>query len=590
MGVGPDRLSCVPVRLTSLAVAVLAGQLAAADPSPEVALTALSLRNGERARVEKALGPLDELPLYRAQLDLDPARREVTGKVFITYTAKGAPLADLYLRVNANAHDPRVKLSHAVANGVPVVLEQPEPTLYRVKLVPAAPPGVAAVVEVRLTAKVPAASLSSDSLDATNLGSGKNQDYGAYSAAPEVVSLTGMLPAVPPRGPDGELAQGPTGIGDFGDFEPSNWLVSVTAPAGWAIVAPGHALGEVPEPGGKSRFSFGVSSARDFVLMATHGYEVATQKVDDVVVESHYLASDKEAGKRVLKYGADALAELQKRLGPYPWTTFRVVEARLTGGAGGMEFPGLVTISTGLYRGAADPLAALGMPGLSQLPQLQGLLGDLKPMLEATLEFTVAHEAAHQWFAMMVGSDAIEEPVVDEPLTQHAALLYLEWKHGKNMADGMRKAQLKGAYHLLRMMGGADAAAARATRDYESTNEYAALIYGKAPLFYDEARKLVGDEKYFKTLRSYCDDLRWGIARPDTFTRMLGKAVPAQAKALTKLKKRWWEEAHGDEDLGKPDVGALFGGVPSSNGQAVEQLDAETMKMVEEAIRAMSGQ
>ena len=56
------------------------------------------------------------------------------------------------------------------------------------------------------------------------------------------------------------------------------------------------------------------------------------------------------------------------------------------------------------------------MPGLGALsgdPTLGALMKELKPMLEGTLEFTVAHEVAHQWFAMMIGSDAVTEPVVD---------------------------------------------------------------------------------------------------------------------------------------------------------------------------------
>jgi hypothetical protein len=577
------------VRALSISLVVLAGA-ALADPSPEVALTLLSLRAGERARLEKAQGPLEGLPLYRAQLELDPSRREVTGKVFITWVAKGQPLTELYLRLNANQHQARVKLSHASMNGTPLVLEQPEPTLYRVKLGVGIQPGSAAAVELKLTARIPAAATASDSLVSGGLSATRDQDYGAFAAAPEIVSLTGLLPGVPPRRADGELAQGPSGIGDFGDFEPALWLVNLTVPSQWEVVAPGHALGEVPEQGGKTRYSFGICGARDFVLFATRGYEVSRQTLDDITVESHYLGSDKEAGQRVLKYAVDSLIELQKRLGPYPYSTFRVVEARLTGGAGGMEFPGLVTVSTALYRGAADPLAALGMPGLGALPQLQSMLGELKPMLESTLEFTVAHEAAHQWFAMMVGSDAIEEPVVDEPLTQHAALLYLEWKHGKAAADGMRQAQLKTAYHLMRMMGGSDAPANRPTREFETSSEYAALIYGKAPLFYDQARKLVGDEKYFKTLRNYCDELRWGFARTDTFTRMLGKAVPSQAKPLEKLRRHWWNETHGDEDLGKPDLGAMFGGSPADPNSGGESLDPSTMKLLEDAIRAMEGE
>ncbi len=86
---------------------------------------------------------------------------------------------------------------------------------------------------------------------------------------------------------------------------------------------------------------------------------------------------------------------------------------------------------------------------------------------------------------MMVGSDPIEQPYTDEPLTQHTALLYLEWKHGKKSADGMRDAQLKLAYQFYRMTGGEDGPVERPTRDFATTGEYAALIYGKAPLLFD---------------------------------------------------------------------------------------------------------
>lgn len=568
---------------------LLVSSLALADASPEVQLTLLSLRKDEKARLEKVVGSVDELPLYRAQLDLDPVKREVNGKVFVTYVAKKARVAELYLRVTANTQSGRVKLSHALVNGQPAVLEQPEPTLYRVKLNPALEPGTAAAVELKLAAKIPPSPANSDSLQVSKLDDDRNKDYGAFAVAPEVVSLVGLIPGLSPRDPEGLPAAGPSGIGDFGDFELGHWLVSVSVPTGWQVVAPGHALGDVPEPGGKTRYSFGIAGARDFVLFATKGYETATQKWDDVTIESRYLASDKDAGKRVLKYAADALKEFEKRLGPYPYTTFRVVEARLSGGAGGMEFPGMVSVSTALYRGAADPLAALGMPGIGAFagddPALGGLVSQLKPMLEGTLEFTVAHEVAHQWFAMMIGNDAVMEPVVDEPLTQHAALLYLEWKHGKTSADEMRKAQLTASYHLMRMMEIDDGPANRPTQEYFSTNEYAALIYGKAPQFYDAARKLTGDDRYFKALRSYCDQYRWGTAHADSFTAILGKGF-SQAKQLTALRKRWWDEAHGDEDLGKPQVADIFGGADP----AALQMDPKTVKLLEEAIRALSGE
>ncbi len=456
------------------------------------------------------------------------------------------------------------------------------------KLDPTVAPGALAEVEVRLDAKVPLASQDSDSL--TSAGAGGAADFGAFSAAPEVLSLSGILPGVPPTDDQGHAWPGPSGIGDLASFEPSNWLISVTVPNGWRVLAPGNQLGEVPRPGGKMEYAYGVAGARDFALFVTQGYQSATAKVGDVTVEAWYVEADAASGKRVLRYAADALAELQKHLTPYPWTTLRVVESRLVGGAGGMEFPGLISISTSLFRGATDPLAALGMPGLGAIPALAGLMGDLKPLLEHTLEFTIAHEVAHQWFAMVVGNDPVDEPVVDEPLTQHVALLYMEWKHGKKAADAMRDAQLRSAYQVMRMMGGNDGEADRPTREFGSSNEYAAIIYGKAPMLFDALRKQSGDAAYFKALKSYAEAYRWKNAHDTSFTAELTKASPASAKGVEKLRRHWWLEKHGDEDIGEAGAGGLLSGLSGASGGQAQPIDAETQKLIEEAIKALGGE
>src|SRR5207302_671095 len=106
---------------------------------------------------------------------------------------------------------------------------------------------------------------------------------------------------------------------------------------------------------------YAAAASRDFPVFVSRGYATLSAVVDDVTVESFWAEGDEKPGKAVLAHAAAALSEYQKRLGPYPYSTFRVVESRLTGGAGGMEFPGLVTVATGLYRGVGDPLSALGM-------------------------------------------------------------------------------------------------------------------------------------------------------------------------------------------------------------------------------------
>jgi hypothetical protein len=297
-------------------------------------------------------------------------------------------------------------------------------------------------------------------------------------------------------------------------------------------------------------------------------------------------------GEQVLEYAATALAEFEQRLGPLPYTHFRVVEAPLSGGAGGMEFPGLITVATSLYRGVSDPSSMLGGPGMEALQGMLGAMGSDGPLgqlgdtLLRTLEFTVAHEVAHQYFAGLVGSDPIHLPVVDESLAQYTALLYFEWVHGKAAAARMRNEALVAPYHLFRISGGVDAPANRPTGAFDGALEYGALVYGKAPLLHHASRKLIGDAAFFKGLRAYVDTYRFRWSCEDCLTRELAKASPAHDQALERLRKRWWDQAKGDEDLGQGDLGALMG---SMGGMQGVELDAESRKLLEELLPGLLG-
>ncbi|MFP2931227.1 M1 family aminopeptidase [Pyxidicoccus sp. 3LG] len=573
------------------------------SPSPEAQLCLQHLKPSERARAAKALGPLDELPRYRVQLEVDPAAREVTGRVQVEVLAKSQPLTELYLRLTPNAQGRRVMLSDARLAGQPVRLEQPEPTLYRLALQDVIPPGAAAVLDVAVRAIVPrAASGAGGGMLGGLLGGGGGHasggDYGAFSASADFLSLVGVMPQVPPLDATGRPWDGPQGIGDLALYEPSNVLATITVPAGWTVHATGAPMGEVPERDGRMRFAFAAGAVRDFPIFVSRGYERSTATVNGVTVESHYAAADKAAGERVLKYASSALAEFERRLGPLPYTHFRVVEAPLSGGAGGMEFPGLITVATMLYRGGLDPSAALaGVPGAEDLQALLGMMGQggnnplahLSEVMERTLEFTVAHEVAHQYFAGLVGSDPINAPVIDESLAQYAALLYIEWKHGKGAADALRREALVSAYHLYRMSGGKDGWADRPTGDFADSLEYSALVYGKAPLLHHASRKLVGDAAFVQALRAYVDAYRFKWTCKECFTRELAKVRPAHAKSLERLRTRWWQEAHGDEDLGRPDLGALMGGMDLGDLEDLD-LDPQSKKLLEELLPGLLGE
>ncbi len=95
-----------------------------------------------------------------------------------------------------------------------------------------------------------------------------------------------------------------------------------------------------------------------------------------------------KAAAQALATAADALGKFARRFGPYPWRQLRVVDAALTGGAGGLELPGVIVLASALSKTPSGPLA-----------QLAG-----SPMLRDLREFAIAHEVAHQWWGQTVGS------------------------------------------------------------------------------------------------------------------------------------------------------------------------------------------
>ncbi len=561
--------------VSALALPVLAA------PPVEVQIALEGLRSGERARLEKAAGPVENLPLYRVELDVDPVRRTVQGRVLLTLTPN-KPLSELHLRLTPNAaHPGAVAVTGVELDGEKLPLRQVDRSLLRVRFPVPLEPRKPSTLLFKLAAKVPLL----PEHEAVGLPDDGPGDYGAFSASSDLVSLVGIVPMVAPMKGDGALAEGPAGIGDLGTFDPSNFVLAVTVPAGWRALAPGLLSGEIPEKSGRQRFTYALAAARELPVLITQGYVSEARKLGDITIESWHSSRDTASGRRALDDAAQALELLDSRLGAYPFKTLRVVEARFRAGAGGMEFPGLVTISRALYQGTVNPLAALGLGALGDNEALAQLMGDLGPALkrlfDATLEFTIEHEVAHQYFAMLVGNDPILEPVVDEALTQHVALLLMEWRHGKKAADELRDAQLKAAYQLHRMVGGKDAAANRPTWAFDSNVEYAALVYGKAPLLFDAFRQRLGSDAWVSVLRTYVEEGRYRWVTSSTLLELAERLYPKDAGTMRALQRRWWDEAHGDEDIGV--ISAELSGAGSG-------LDPKMVEEYEEALKQLLGE
>jgi hypothetical protein len=250
-----------------------------------------------------------------------------------------------------------------------------------------------------------------------------------------------------------------------------------------------------------------------------------------------------------------------------------------------MEFSGLTSLAPMLFVDWSKQISALsglfGQAGLDQLlaglqtgkpdegkigqePPAQPLnspadflsmfLGQQTGLLNSLLEMTIAHEVAHQWWAIAVGSDSVRAPFVDESLANYSAVVYFEDRHGRTSAEKMIDMHLKTPYSMARLLGSRDAPANLPTAGYEGNLQYAAAVYGKGALYYEALRRAVGDPVFFSSLREYYSKYRGSLAGPRALLDIVRAKAPAAD--VDGLYRRWVEEVHGDEDVGG---GALTG-------------------------------
>jgi len=421
----------------------------------------------------------------------------------------------------------------------------------------------------------------------------KNTDYGLFTATPAIISLGSFwCPTLAVRQNGKWMDAAPDGLGDVAYAQKSDYLVRLNAPEGMTVVAPGT----VSRAGGA--VTIRADDVRDCAVLASREFQSKSKTIrvgDHPVVVSAYALKE-HAGRldECVDIAAHALEIYSKRFGAYPFGEFKIVEAPMKNGAGGMEYSRMVGISSSLYEPMGKQLSgmisSLNLPGADQLLQsfgedggmagakapvetggptdaISGLLGQQKATLDSLFEVSIAHEVAHQWWAIGVGSDSQRDPWVDESLTNWCAMLYFEDRYGKAKADEMREMHLKTTYSMGAALGGGDKPADLPSGAYANNLQYGAVVYGKAALFYDHLRALVGDEAFFASLREYYARYNDHLASAHSLRGIVEAHAGEKKSQVEELYKRWIEQAHGSEDVGAGAagdltqmIGNLFGG------------------------------
>jgi len=200
---------------------------------------------------------------------------------------------------------------------------------------------------------------------------------------------------------------------DFGSFD-----VSLTVPSNFVVGATGTLAEEVRNPDGTTTRRFQQSDVHDFAWTADDDYLVAKRtytRPGFPTVDITALVQPRHAStvERHLDACVASLDWFNRNIGAYPYSTLTVVDPEEgAGGAGGMEYPTLITAGIEEF-----------VSGHSPAPD------------DPLLELVIFHEFGHQYWYGMVASNEFEEPWLDEGINSYTESLGLEeiWPNSRRI-------------------------------------------------------------------------------------------------------------------------------------------------------------
>lgn len=267
-------------------------------------------------------------------------------------------------------------------------------------------------------------------------------------------------------------------IGDPFLAECANWAVTLTVPTAYTPAASAYCAPEVQ--GNTAVYRYRAPAMRDFTLALSDRWTCAAQDEQGTAVIVY--AKDRHSAAQTLKLACQALRCYSARWGEYVYPTLTLCEVSFP--FSGMEYPAMIL---------------LGMDNLRK---------------STHLENTVAHEVAHQWWAVQVGSDAIAQPWQDESLAVYASLDFAEQYHGKKEKQVQSERYAKAARSSVAVAGSAINA-------FDDLGQYSTSVYYGGCGLWMALEQRMGQDALDRALADYQAACRFTIADRAALERIL---------------------------------------------------------------------
>ena len=285
----------------------------------------------------------------------------------------------------------------------------------------------------------------------------------------------------------------------FADF--ATYDVSLTVPADFVVGSTGVVTAERDNGDGTRTLDVHAAAVHDFAWTADPRFRVVEDRIADVpvrlLVQPHHLAQ----APRYLDGVRAALTRSTEWFGAYPYPLLTVVDPGPGGfGAGGMEYPMLITVGTTWW-----------MPAGLRVP-----------------EMLAVHESGHQYWYGLLASDEVDEAWLDEGINSYVEGLIMDDAYGPGSyvdLGGLRVDAVPMARASYLAAGSWDPIATPSFRMLDR-DAYVSATYAKTALALRTLGGLLGgQERVVAALGDYARRHRFGHPRERDFRAAFSAAT-----------------------------------------------------------------
>ncbi|MDA2913412.1 M1 family metallopeptidase [Acidobacteriia bacterium AH_259_A11_L15] len=281
---------------------------------------------------------------------------------------------------------------------------------------------------------------------------------------------------------------------DFGTYD-----VRVTLPQGFVVGSTGVEIGRANNPDGTQTLSFHAEDVHDFAWTASPHFEV----VDDSFAGSAGLVKIRlliqpghlEQAPRYLGALQGTMQHFDRWFGPYPYSQITVVDPpHGGGGAGGMEYPMLITVGTTWW-----------LPEGLRFPEL-----------------VTEHEFGHQYWYGLVATNEFEDAWLDEGINMYVEAKVMHSLYGRETSVldlwGLTAGSIWFDRFWYSNLPDTDPMT-RSAYQFMSSDAYGTVTYAKTGVVLMTLEGVIGEETLLRALRTYFERYRFRHPTEEDFLR-----------------------------------------------------------------------